>query len=55
MAGDRDLSTPLAWAQAEAKLAPRGRLVVIPNAGHSVQSRATVDAGRQAVAEFLRG
>lgn len=55
LAGDRDLSTPLAWAQAEAKLAPRGRLVVVPNAGHSVQSRATVDAGRQAVAEFLRG
>lgn len=55
LAGERDLSTPLAWAQAEAKLAPRGRLVIVPDAGHSVQSRATGDAGRQAVAEFLRG
>jgi pimeloyl-ACP methyl ester carboxylesterase len=55
LAGHRDLSTPLVWAQAEAKLAPRGRLVVIPDAGHSVQSRASGDAGRRAVAEFLRG
>jgi pimeloyl-ACP methyl ester carboxylesterase len=55
LAGERDLSTPLPWAQAEAKLAPRGRLVVVPDAGHSVQSRATGDAGRRAVAEFLRG
>jgi pimeloyl-ACP methyl ester carboxylesterase len=55
LAGERDLSTPLAWAQAEAKLAPRGRLVIVPDAGHSVQSRATGDAGRRAVAEFLRG
>ena len=30
LAGERDLSTPLAWAQAEAKLAPRGRLVIVP-------------------------
>ena len=51
--GDHDLSTPLQWARDELKLAPRGRLVVVPGGGHSVQSRAVSDAGRQAVADFL--
>jgi pimeloyl-ACP methyl ester carboxylesterase len=51
--GDHDLSTPLEWARAELKLVPRGRLVVVPGAGHSVQSRAFSDVGRQAVADFL--
>jgi pimeloyl-ACP methyl ester carboxylesterase len=55
LAGDRDLSTPLEWARQEAELAPQGRLVVVPGAGHSVQTRASNDAGRQAVADFLRG
>jgi pimeloyl-ACP methyl ester carboxylesterase len=55
LAGDRDLSTPLAWARREAALAPRGRLVVVHGAGHSVQSRAISDAGRRAVARFLAG
>jgi pimeloyl-ACP methyl ester carboxylesterase len=53
--GDHDLSTPLEWARAELKLAPRGRLVVVPGAGHSTQSRAFSDAGRRAVAAFLLG
>ncbi|NUR77798.1 MAG: hypothetical protein HOQ28_16115 [Thermoleophilia bacterium] len=53
--GDHDLSTPLEWARQELKLAPRGKLVVVPGAGHSVQSRATSDVGRQAVAAFLLG
>jgi len=53
--GDRDLSTPLEWAQREAALAPAGRLVVVHGAGHSVQNRATSDTGRVAVAEFLTG
>src|SRR5581483_2099953 len=44
LAGDRDLSTPLAWARQEASLAPRGKLVVVPGAGHSVQMRAVSDA-----------
>lgn len=50
-----DLSTPLAWARQEARLAPRGRLVVVPGAGHSVQSRASSGVGRRAVADFLTG
>jgi pimeloyl-ACP methyl ester carboxylesterase len=54
LAGDRDLSTPLAWARQEAALAPRGRLVVVAGAGHSVQTRAVSDAGRIAVADFLQ-
>ncbi|MBV9058860.1 MAG: alpha/beta fold hydrolase [Pseudonocardiales bacterium] len=38
LAGDHDLSTPLPWAQQETAHAPRGRLVIIPGAGHSTQS-----------------
>jgi pimeloyl-ACP methyl ester carboxylesterase len=53
--GDHDLSTPLAWARRQLALTPHGRLVVVPGAGHSVQSRATSDAGRHAVARFLLG
>src|SRR5262249_8073196 len=52
--GNHDLSTPLEWARQELKLAPRGKLVVVPGAGHSVQSRADSDVGRRAVAAFLR-
>jgi pimeloyl-ACP methyl ester carboxylesterase len=55
LAGDRDLSTPLAWARQEAALAPGGRLVVVPDAGHSVQSRASSEAARRAVVDFLAG
>ncbi|MGZ4202785.1 MAG: alpha/beta fold hydrolase, partial [Thermoleophilaceae bacterium] len=54
LAGDRDLSTPLAWPQSEARLAPLGRLVVVHGAGHSVQLRTAVAAGRRAVARFLQ-
>jgi pimeloyl-ACP methyl ester carboxylesterase len=53
LAGDHDLSTPLDWARAEAARAPRGELVVVPGAGHSVQSRAQSDLGRRAVERFL--
>jgi pimeloyl-ACP methyl ester carboxylesterase len=55
LAGGRDLSTPLAGARAQTALAPDGRLVVVPDSGHSVQSRATDNAGRQAVGQFLSG
>jgi pimeloyl-ACP methyl ester carboxylesterase len=51
--GDHDLSTPLEWARAELKLLTKGRLVVVPGAGHSTQSRAYSDVGRNAVAAFL--
>ena len=54
LAGDRDLSTPLAWAQSEARQAPHGRLVVVPGAGHSVQLRAPGAAGRRALVSFLQ-
>jgi pimeloyl-ACP methyl ester carboxylesterase len=53
LAGDRDLSTPLPWAREQAAHAPRGRLVVVRGAGHSVQSRAPGGRGRRAVQRFL--
>jgi pimeloyl-ACP methyl ester carboxylesterase len=53
--GDHDLSTPLAWAREQRALTPHGKLVVVPGAGHSVQSRAVSDVGRRAVARFLLG
>ncbi len=53
LAGDRDLSTPLEWARAEATHALQATLVVIPGMGHSIQGRnATGDA---AVQEVLLG
>jgi pimeloyl-ACP methyl ester carboxylesterase len=51
--GDHDLSTPLAWAREELALTTRGKLVVVPGAGHSTQSRAVSNVGRAAVAHFL--
>jgi pimeloyl-ACP methyl ester carboxylesterase len=51
--GDHDLSTPLEWARQELKLTTRGKLVVVPGAGHGTQSRAVSDVGRRAVAAFL--
>jgi pimeloyl-ACP methyl ester carboxylesterase len=53
LSGDHDLSTPLAWGRREAALAPRGKLVVVSGAGHSVQLRAVSDVGRAAVQSFL--
>jgi pimeloyl-ACP methyl ester carboxylesterase len=55
LSGERDLSTPRPWARAEAALAPDGRLLEVPGAGHSVQLRARDPAVRQAVARFLAG
>jgi len=54
LAGGRDLATPVEWARDQARSMPRGLLVVVPTAGHSVQMRAQSDAGRRAVARFLR-
>ncbi|GAA3811781.1 alpha/beta fold hydrolase [Streptomyces chiangmaiensis] len=53
LGGDRDLSTPLEWLYDQKKLTPRARVVVVPGAAHSVQSRAASDKGRQAVFDFL--
>jgi len=55
LAGDRDLSTPMVWAQGEAGHAKHGRLVVVHGAGHSVQLRAKNPAGRRALVRFLQG
>ena len=54
-AGGRDLSTPLAWARAEAAYARGARLVVVPSAGHSVQLRPANVAARAQLARFLSG
>jgi pimeloyl-ACP methyl ester carboxylesterase len=51
LAGDHDLSTPLPWAQQEAAHAPRGRLVIVPGAGHSTQSSSLT--ARSTVTAFL--
>jgi pimeloyl-ACP methyl ester carboxylesterase len=53
--GDHDLSTPLAWAREELAMTTHGRLVIVPGAGHSTQSRAMSNVGRAAVARFLLG
>ena len=55
LAGDHDLSTPLAWAQRQRRRAPLGRLVVVPGAGHSVQSRASDPRVARALGRFLTG
>ncbi len=54
-AGERDLSTPLAWARDEAAHAPHGQLIIVPGAGHSVQLRARDPNVRRALAQFLQG
>ena len=53
LAGDHDLSTPLEWARQEMALAPRSRLVVVPGAAHSIQSREPGHQGRDALFAFL--
>jgi pimeloyl-ACP methyl ester carboxylesterase len=54
LAGDRDLSTPLEWARAQAARMPHARLVVVRGAGHAVLSRETGIAGRDALRGFLK-
>lgn len=55
LAGDRDLSTPLVWAKATAAAMPGSRLVVVPDAGHSVQSRGGPTGGVEATRFLLAG
>ena len=44
LAGDKDLSTPLEWAQRTARRAPSGRLIIVKGAGHGVQSQGDPEA-----------
>jgi pimeloyl-ACP methyl ester carboxylesterase len=53
--GDRDLSTPLEWARAQARTMPNAKLVVVPGAGHSIMSRAESTAWRAPLRAFLQG
>jgi pimeloyl-ACP methyl ester carboxylesterase len=53
LSGERDLSTPLAWARQEAARAPDGQLLEVPDAGHSVQLRARDPDVRRTVERFL--
>lgn len=53
--GDRDLSTPLEWAREALRYAPRGKLVVVKGAAHSIQNRERGTQGREAVYRFLDG
>jgi pimeloyl-ACP methyl ester carboxylesterase len=53
--GNHDLSTPLEWAKQELARTTNGKLVVVPGAGHSTQSRSVSDVSRKAVAAFLNG
>ena len=55
MNGNHDLSTPLEWARQELARTTHGKLVVVPGAGHSTQSRSASDVSRNAVAAFLNG
>ena len=48
-------STPLEWAKQELARTTNGKLVVVPGAGHSTQSRSVSDVSRKAVAAFLLG
>ena len=43
LAGTLDLSTPLEWAQRAAARAPGGKLLVVEDAGHGVQSQKDPD------------
>jgi pimeloyl-ACP methyl ester carboxylesterase len=54
LAGDRDLSTPLAWAREEAATAPRGTLVVARGDGHGVLSQEPAGRVHRAVVRFLQ-
>ncbi|HEY6962304.1 MAG TPA: alpha/beta hydrolase [Gaiellaceae bacterium] len=51
--GANDISTSVEWAREELALTTHGKLVVVPGAGHSVQSRAVSNLGRIAVERFL--
>jgi pimeloyl-ACP methyl ester carboxylesterase len=51
--GDRDLSTPLEWARAQAAAMGDARVFTVRGAGHSILSREPGTAGRDALRTFL--
>jgi len=53
LAGTWDLSTPVAYARTEARRAPSGRLVVLPEVGHAAVF--TSPCGLPAIARFFAG
>jgi pimeloyl-ACP methyl ester carboxylesterase len=53
LAGDRDIRTPLSGAVATAQRFPRGRVLVVPGAGHSVLNHSSCAA--TAVRTWLNG
>jgi pimeloyl-ACP methyl ester carboxylesterase len=53
LSGQRDLSTPLAWARQEAQNAPRGHLLVVRATGHSVQTRSRDPVMMRTLRQFL--
>ncbi|HJU97652.1 MAG TPA: alpha/beta hydrolase [Jiangellaceae bacterium] len=53
LVGERDLSTPVELARQEEARAERAEFVVVPDAGHSLQTRGP-DSARDAVVSFLR-
>jgi pimeloyl-ACP methyl ester carboxylesterase len=53
LSGDRDLSTPRAWARRELRHLPNGRLVAVPKEGHSALSDDPTGAAHRALERFL--
>jgi pimeloyl-ACP methyl ester carboxylesterase len=51
--GERDLGTPLHWAKEAQRDIPGSRLIVVPDAGHSIQIGRHYPEVNQAVADFL--
>ena len=54
LSGERDLSTPLAWANAVDRVAADDRFVVVPDGGHSTQFAEANDRPLAEVGRFLR-
>jgi pimeloyl-ACP methyl ester carboxylesterase len=55
LSGDRDLRTPLESAQAVKAQLPRGRLLVVPGAGHAVIGGDFTGCARRALRRFMSG
>jgi pimeloyl-ACP methyl ester carboxylesterase len=55
LAGQRDLSTPVAWAREEAAHAPDGHLIVVPGRGHAIQAQPISTAVMRDIQRFLGG